>query len=131
MIPDIQRRLFLLLPQALLQAKVWIGLLPSSLLVPDTYVVIFGRFHPTYTPFMLIVSEFALVLPATHDQQVAFLKQAMSFLDGASYVTYYTVFGASLPSKISANTSGGEVGTGLSLYNNNGSLSANSVAYHG
>jgi hypothetical protein len=97
----------------------------------------------------LIVSEFALVSPATRDQQVSFLKQAMSFLDGASYVTYvstglahfcgqaadyppkYSVFGASSPSKISANTGGGEVGTGSSLYNDDGSLSANGIAYRG
>jgi hypothetical protein len=36
----------------------------------------------------LIVSEFALQAPATRDQQLAFLNSAMSFLDGASYVTY-------------------------------------------
>ncbi|CAE6486008.1 unnamed protein product [Rhizoctonia solani] len=87
--------------------------------------------HNRFPNYKLIISEFALVSPATRDQQVAFLKSAMSFLDGASYVTYYAVFGASSPSKISANTGGGEVGTGSSLYNDDGSLSANGVAYRG
>ncbi|KAJ1309306.1 hypothetical protein OPQ81_004968 [Rhizoctonia solani] len=87
--------------------------------------------HNRFPNYQLIISEFALVSPATRDQQVAFLKQAMSFLDGASYVTYYAVFGASSPSKISGNTGGGEVGTGSSLYNDDGSLSANGIAYRG
>ncbi|CAE6418070.1 unnamed protein product [Rhizoctonia solani] len=87
--------------------------------------------HNRFPNYQLIISEFALVSPATRDQQVAFLKSAMSFLDGASYVTYYAVFGASSPSKISANTGGGEVGTGSSLYNDDGSLSANGIAYRG
>ncbi|KAG8711242.1 hypothetical protein FRC11_003331, partial [Ceratobasidium sp. 423] len=87
--------------------------------------------HNRFPSYKLIISEFALVSPATRDQQVAFLKSAMSFLDGASYVTYYAVFGASSPSKISANTGGGEVGTGSSLYNDDGSLSANGIAYRG
>ncbi|KAF8600753.1 hypothetical protein BDV93DRAFT_525188 [Ceratobasidium sp. AG-I] len=64
-------------------------------------------------------------------QQLAFLKSAMSFLDGASYVTMYSVFGASSPSLISKNTGGGEVGTGSSLLNGDGSLTANGVAYRG
>ncbi|KAG9088012.1 hypothetical protein FS749_002492 [Ceratobasidium sp. UAMH 11750] len=55
----------------------------------------------------------------------------MSFLDGASYVSMYAVFGASSPSKIAANTGGGQVGTGSSLFNDDGSLSANGVAYRG
>ncbi|KAG9074765.1 hypothetical protein FRC06_010479 [Ceratobasidium sp. 370] len=79
----------------------------------------------------LVISEFALLSPASRDQQLAFLKSAMSFLDGASYVTYYAVFGASSPSLISANTGGGVVGTGSSLYNDDGSLSANGIAYRG
>ncbi|CCO35151.1 hypothetical protein BN14_09266 [Rhizoctonia solani AG-1 IB] len=79
----------------------------------------------------LIISEFALQSPSTRDQQVAFLKSAMSFLDGASYVAYYAVFGASKPSLISANNGRGEVGTGSSLYNDDGSLSANGIAYRG
>ncbi|QRV83764.1 glycoside hydrolase family 128 protein [Ceratobasidium sp. AG-Ba] len=62
---------------------------------------------------------------------VAFPEAGMSFLDGASYVAMYSVFGASSPSKIQANTGGGQVGTGSSLYNDDGSLSANGIAYRG
>ncbi|KAG8718996.1 hypothetical protein FRC09_011763 [Ceratobasidium sp. 395] len=87
--------------------------------------------HSRFPNYQLIITEFALVSPATRDQQLAFLKSAMSFLDGASYVTMYSVFGASSPSLISANTGGGVVGTGSSLYNDDGSLSANGVAYRG
>lgn len=87
--------------------------------------------HSRFPSYQLVVSEFALVAPATRDQQVAFLKSAMSFLDGASYVTYYAVFVASSPTLISGNTGGAEVGTGSSLFNDDGSLSTNGVAYRG
>ncbi|KAG9125377.1 hypothetical protein FRC07_007824 [Ceratobasidium sp. 392] len=87
--------------------------------------------HNRFPNYQLIVTEFALNAPANRDQQLAFLKQAMSFLDGASYVAMYSVFGASSPSLISKNTGGGQVGTGSSLYNDDGSLSANGIAYRG
>ncbi|KAG8686821.1 hypothetical protein FRC08_012311 [Ceratobasidium sp. 394] len=87
--------------------------------------------HNRFPSYQLVISEFALLSPASRDQQLAFLKSAMSFLDGTSYVTYYAVFGASSPSLISANTGGGVVGTGSSLYNDDGSLSANGIAYRG
>ncbi|KAG8793504.1 hypothetical protein FRC12_002547 [Ceratobasidium sp. 428] len=87
--------------------------------------------HNRFPNYQLVVSEFALVSPATRDQQVAFLKSAMSFLDGASYVAMYSVFSASSPSLISKNTAGGEVGTGSSLFNDDGSLNANGIAYRG
>ncbi|KAG8722989.1 histidinolphosphatase [Ceratobasidium sp. 395] len=87
--------------------------------------------HNRFPNYQLVVSEFALVSPATRDQQVAFLKSAMSFLDGASYVAMHSVFSASSPSLISKNTAGGEVGTGSSLFNDDGSLSANGIAYRG
>ncbi|CAE7183380.1 unnamed protein product [Rhizoctonia solani] len=79
----------------------------------------------------LIISEFALLAPAKREQQVAFLKSAMPFLDRADYVKYYAVFVASSPNRISANTGGGEVGTGSSLFNDDGSLSPNGIAYRG
>ncbi|KAG8795980.1 hypothetical protein FRC12_007326 [Ceratobasidium sp. 428] len=87
--------------------------------------------HSWFPNYQLVVSEFALIAPASRDQQVAFLKSAMSFLDGAAYVTYYSVFGASSPSLISQNTGGGQVGTGSSLFNDDGSLTANGIAYRG
>ncbi|KAG9093063.1 hypothetical protein FRC07_011539 [Ceratobasidium sp. 392] len=87
--------------------------------------------HNKFPNHKLVISEFALQKPATRDQQLAFLKSAMNFLDNADYVVLYSVFGASSPSLISKNTGGGEVGTGSSLYNDNGSLSANGLAYRG
>ncbi|CAE6440330.1 unnamed protein product [Rhizoctonia solani] len=87
--------------------------------------------HKRFPNHKLIISEFALMAPAKREQQVAFLKNAMPFLDGADYVKYYAVFVASSPDKISANTGGGEVGTGSSLYDNDGGLSANGIAYRG
>ncbi|QRV95003.1 glycoside hydrolase family 128 protein [Ceratobasidium sp. AG-Ba] len=87
--------------------------------------------HNRFPNYKLVVSEFALNKPATRDQQVAFLKQAMSFLDGASYVAMYSVFVASSPGKIQGNTGGDQVGITSSLYNDDGSLSANGIAYRG
>ncbi|CUA74765.1 hypothetical protein RSOLAG22IIIB_05705 [Rhizoctonia solani] len=87
--------------------------------------------HSRFPNHKLIISEFALLAPADRDHQVAFLKSAMSFLDGADYVKYYAVFIASSPTKISANKGGGDVGIGSSLYENDGSLSTNGIAYCG
>ncbi|CUA67338.1 hypothetical protein RSOLAG22IIIB_13398 [Rhizoctonia solani] len=99
--------------------------------------------HSRFPNHKLIISEFALLAPADRDHQyypggrvaqvvlnfMAFLKSAMSFLDGADYVKYYAVFVASSPTKISANKGGGDVGIGSSLYENDGSLSTNGIAY--
>ncbi|CAE6489230.1 unnamed protein product [Rhizoctonia solani] len=87
--------------------------------------------HGRFPDHKLIISEFALLAPSTREQQVNFLKSAMAFLDEADYVKSYAVFVASSPAKISANTGGGEVGTGSSLYKNDGSLSVNGIAYRG
>ncbi|QRV88206.1 glycoside hydrolase family 128 protein [Ceratobasidium sp. AG-Ba] len=87
--------------------------------------------HNRFPNYQLVISEFALLSPASRDQQLAFLQSAMSFLDDASYVTYYAVFGASSPSLISPHDGGGVVGTGSSLYNDDGSLTANGIAYRG
>ncbi|QRV80476.1 glycoside hydrolase family 128 protein [Ceratobasidium sp. AG-Ba] len=87
--------------------------------------------HNRFPNYKLVVSEFALNKPATRDQQVAFLKQAMSFLDGTSYVAMYSVFVASSPGKMQGNTGGDQVGITSSLYNDDGSLSANGIAYRG
>ncbi|KAG8766248.1 hypothetical protein FRC12_007005 [Ceratobasidium sp. 428] len=85
--------------------------------------------HNKFPNHKIVVSEFALQKPASRDQQLAFLKSAMTFLDGADYIAMYSVFGASSPKLISANTGGGEVGTGSSLYNDDGTLTANGMAY--
>ncbi|KAG8709995.1 hypothetical protein FRC08_017773 [Ceratobasidium sp. 394] len=87
--------------------------------------------HNRFPDHKLVITEFALQRPAARDQQLAFLNSAMDFLDDTGYVELYSVFGASSPEFISRNTGGGEVGTGSSLYNNDGSLSANGIAYRG
>ncbi|KAG8723544.1 hypothetical protein FRC09_002908 [Ceratobasidium sp. 395] len=87
--------------------------------------------HNRFPSHKLVISECALQKPADRPQQVAFLKSAMEFLDHADYVDMYFVFGASSPKLISNHTGGGEVGVGSSLYNNDGSLTANGVAYRG
>ncbi|QRW05100.1 glycoside hydrolase family 128 protein [Ceratobasidium sp. AG-Ba] len=87
--------------------------------------------HNRFPSYKLVVSEFALKAPASRDQQVAFLKQAMSFLDGASYVTMYAVFGASSPSRMQGREGWDQVGAGASLFNDDGSLTANGIAYRG
>ncbi|KAF8602585.1 hypothetical protein BDV93DRAFT_557361 [Ceratobasidium sp. AG-I] len=88
--------------------------------------------HSRFPSYQLVISEFALIAPATRDDQVAFLKSALAFLDAASYVTYYAVFVATSPSLIVSNSGGSDyVGTGSTLYNDDGSLTANGVAYRG
>ncbi|KAG9090693.1 hypothetical protein FRC07_012037, partial [Ceratobasidium sp. 392] len=87
--------------------------------------------HNRFPNHQIVITEFALQNPANRDQQLGFLRSAMDFLDNVDYVAMYSVFGASSPSLIARNTGGGEVGTGSSLYNDNGSLSANGLAYRG
>lgn len=59
-------------------------------------------------------------------RRLAFYKQAFPFLDSASYVEMYFPFVASTPALFSANDAAGAafVGTGSTLYNNDGSVSA-------
>jgi hypothetical protein len=87
--------------------------------------------HNRFPNNLLIVTEFALNAPASRDAQLSFLKAAMSFLDGLSYVTMYSVFVASSPTLMNGNFGTGQVGTGSSLFNDDGSLSSNGVAYRG
>ncbi|QRV73078.1 glycoside hydrolase family 128 protein [Ceratobasidium sp. AG-Ba] len=85
--------------------------------------------HNQFPNFKLVITEFALQKPANRDQQLGFLKSAMEFLDNADYVLMYSVFGASSPNLISSHMGGDEVGTGSSLYENDGGLTPNGVAY--
>jgi len=75
----------------------------------------------------IVITEFALQNPAGGQaDQVAFYKQAFPFLDGADFVEMYFPFVATSPSLFSANDAGGVsfVGTGSTLYNDDGSISA-------
>jgi hypothetical protein len=58
--------------------------------------------------------------------RLAFFKQAFPFLDSATYVAMYFPFVATSPSLFQANDGNGAnvVGTGSTLYNNDGSISA-------
>ncbi|KAG8740665.1 hypothetical protein FRC10_004075 [Ceratobasidium sp. 414] len=79
----------------------------------------------------IIISEFALQSPATQIDQAAFLKQAIPYLDNATYVAYYAYFVASSPLLFSANDPLGVAyaGNASTLYNNDGGLSNLGVVY--
>ncbi|KAJ7613896.1 hypothetical protein DFH06DRAFT_1286351 [Mycena polygramma] len=75
----------------------------------------------------IVVTEFALQNPpGGQADQVAYYKQAFAFLDAAPFVEMYFPFVATSPSLFSANDAAGVgfVGTGSTLYNDDGSVSA-------
>ncbi|KAJ7609462.1 hypothetical protein FB45DRAFT_1066864 [Roridomyces roridus] len=82
--------------------------------------------HAQFPNNQIVITEFALQAPATQADQVAYYKQAISFLDGASFVEMYFPFVATSPSLFTANDAGGAafVGTGSTLFNDDGSVSA-------
>ncbi|KAJ7103202.1 hypothetical protein B0H15DRAFT_199803 [Mycena belliarum] len=75
----------------------------------------------------IVITEFALQAPpGGQADQVAFYKQAFAFLDAAPFVAMYFPFLASTPSLFAKNDAAGAkfVGTGSTLYNDDGSVSA-------
>ncbi|KAK7036154.1 Glyco-hydro-cc domain-containing protein [Favolaschia claudopus] len=74
----------------------------------------------------MVVTEFALQAPASREQQLAYYQQAFPFLDGADFVEMYFPFVATTPSLFSQNDANGAnfVGTGSTLYNDDGSISS-------
>ncbi|KAJ6502649.1 hypothetical protein DFH09DRAFT_1252035 [Mycena vulgaris] len=75
----------------------------------------------------IVITEFALQNPAGGQaDQVAFYKQAFAFLDQSPFVEMYFPFLASTPTLFRANDANGAnfVGTGSTLYNDDGSVSA-------
>lgn len=82
--------------------------------------------HNRFPGENIVISEFALVAPASASAQASFFNSAVSWLDGQSYVVMYFPFVATSPSLISANDGGavGHVGTGSTLFNNDGSVSS-------
>jgi len=75
----------------------------------------------------IVITEFALQNPpGGQADQVAYYQQAIPFLDGASFVEMYFPFVATSPSLFTANDAGGVAfaGTGSTLYNDDGSISA-------
>ncbi|KAJ7205949.1 glycosyl hydrolase catalytic core-domain-containing protein [Mycena rebaudengoi] len=75
----------------------------------------------------IVITEFALQNPAGGQaDQIAFYKEAFPFLDNAPFVEMYFPFLASSPSLFSQNDANGAnfVGTGSTLFNDDGSVSA-------
>ncbi|KAJ6628170.1 hypothetical protein B0H10DRAFT_1991681 [Mycena sp. CBHHK59/15] len=75
----------------------------------------------------IVITEFALQAPpGGQADQIAFYKQAFPFLDSLPTVEMYFPFVASSPALFSANDANGAnfVGTGSTLFNDDGSISA-------
>ncbi|KAJ7627279.1 hypothetical protein FB45DRAFT_795437 [Roridomyces roridus] len=83
--------------------------------------------HARFPQFQIVITEFALQNPpGGQADQIAFYKQAIPFLDSASFVEMYFPFVATSPALLSANDPAAVsfVGTGSTLYNNDGTVSA-------
>ncbi|KAF7332499.1 Glyco-hydro-cc domain-containing protein [Mycena kentingensis (nom. inval.)] len=86
-----------------------------------------NKAHSMFPNNQIVITEFALRNPSGGQAaQVAFFRDTFTFLDGLSYVAMYFPFVASSPALFSANDPAGAayVGTGSTLYNNDGSVSA-------
>ncbi|CEL63914.1 Alkali-sensitive linkage protein 1 OS=Schizosaccharomyces pombe (strain 972 / ATCC 24843) GN=asl1 PE=1 SV=1 [Rhizoctonia solani AG-1 IB] len=85
-----------------------------------------------FPAYKLVVTEFALLPPATREDQTAFLNNAMTLLDNTTYVDYYAIFLATSPALITSNNGGSDyAGTTSTLFGDDGSLTLNGVAYRG
>ncbi|THU95972.1 hypothetical protein K435DRAFT_665355 [Dendrothele bispora CBS 962.96] len=83
--------------------------------------------HKRFPQYKIVISEFALQNPSGgQSAQVAFFRQAFAWLDAQSWVILYFPFVATSPALLQANDPGAAsfVGTGSTLYNNNGRPSA-------
>ncbi|KAK7447702.1 hypothetical protein VKT23_013957 [Stygiomarasmius scandens] len=83
--------------------------------------------HQQFGGHDIVISEFALAKPAGGQQaQVDFFRQAFTWLDSQNYVAMYFPFVATSPQLLQANDQGAvnHVGTGSTLYSNDGSASA-------
>ncbi|CAE6497200.1 unnamed protein product [Rhizoctonia solani] len=88
--------------------------------------------HSRFPAYRLVITEFALLPPATREDQTTFLNTAMAFLDNVTYVEYYAIFLATSPSLITSNNGGSDyAGTTSTLFGDDGSLTLNGVAYRG
>ncbi|KAF7299323.1 Glyco-hydro-cc domain-containing protein [Mycena indigotica] len=86
-----------------------------------------NKAHAQFPGKQIVVTEFALQNPAGGQAaQVAFFRDAFKFLDGASFVAMYFPFVATTPALFAKNDANGAkfVGTGSTLFNNDGSVSA-------
>ncbi|THU85829.1 hypothetical protein K435DRAFT_868898 [Dendrothele bispora CBS 962.96] len=86
--------------------------------------------HNRFPQFNVVISEFALQNPSGgQSAQVAFFRQAFAWLDAQPWVILYFPFVATSPALLQANDPGAAsfVGTGSTLYNNNGLPSASLI----
>ncbi|KAF7299348.1 Glyco-hydro-cc domain-containing protein [Mycena indigotica] len=93
----------------------------------QTFIDYVNRAHSMFPDKQIVVTEFALQNPpGGQADQVNFFREAFKFLDGASFVAMYFPFVATSPSLFSRNDPNGSrfVGTGSTLYNDDGSISA-------
>jgi hypothetical protein len=81
--------------------------------------------HDRFAQYSIVITEFALI-HASREQQVDFFRQAFAWLDSEPWVTLYFPFVATSPDLLQANDPGavGYLGTGSTLYENNGGPSA-------
>ncbi|KAF7332476.1 Glyco-hydro-cc domain-containing protein [Mycena kentingensis (nom. inval.)] len=80
-----------------------------------------------FPKYQIVITEFALQNPkGGQAAQIAFYKEAFKFLDPLDYVAMYFPFVASSPALFAKNDPNGAayVGTGSTLFNNDGSVSA-------
>ncbi|KAJ7670804.1 glycosyl hydrolase catalytic core-domain-containing protein [Mycena polygramma] len=83
--------------------------------------------HARFPHNKIVITEFALQNPrGGQTDQINFFKQAFAFLDSASFVEMYFPFVARSPSLFKTHDPQGAnyVGTGSTLYNDDGSISA-------
>ncbi|THU85828.1 hypothetical protein K435DRAFT_684828, partial [Dendrothele bispora CBS 962.96] len=83
--------------------------------------------HNRFPKFNVVITEFALQNPSGgQSAQSAFFRRAFAWLDAQPWVILYFPFVATSPALLQANDGAAAsfVGTGSTLYNNNGSPSA-------
>ncbi|KAJ7857372.1 hypothetical protein B0H13DRAFT_2672771 [Mycena leptocephala] len=83
--------------------------------------------HSRFPHNKIVITEFALQNPpGGQADQLKFFKQAFPFLDSASFVEMYFPFVATSPALFKSHDPNGAafVGTGSTLYNNDGTISA-------
>jgi len=115
-------------------SKAYISFFPLLILFQHWYGNNFNEFqsfiqkaHQQFGGHDIVISEFALAKPAGGQQaQVDFFRQAFTWLDSQNYVAMYFPFVATSPQLLQANDQGAvnHVGTGSTLYSNDGSASA-------
>jgi len=92
----------------------------------QAFIDFVNKAHGQFPDKQIVVTEFALQAPASRDQQTQFYKETFPFLDNAAFVEMYFPFVATTPSLFTKNDGNGAnfVGTGSTLFNDDGSVSS-------